>query len=42
MLAVSEHVSFLRRILVVVWSLDREDCEDDNLKRTESNDTHTG
>jgi hypothetical protein len=33
MVAVSEHVSFLRVILVVIWSSDRTDCEDFLLKR---------
>jgi hypothetical protein len=28
MVAVSEHVSFLRGILVVIWSSDVADCED--------------
>jgi hypothetical protein len=29
----SEHVSFLRGILVVIWSSDREDSEDFRLNR---------
>jgi hypothetical protein len=33
MVAVSEHVSFLRGILVVIWSSDRADCEDFRLNR---------
>jgi hypothetical protein len=33
MVAVSEHVSFLRGILMVIWSSDREDCEDFRLNR---------
>jgi hypothetical protein len=39
MVAVSEHASFLRGILVVVWSLDRADYEDDDLTRSVSNGT---
>jgi hypothetical protein len=39
MVAVSEHVSFLRGILVVTWSSDRAACEDDDLTRLEPNDT---
>jgi hypothetical protein len=33
MVAVSEHVSFLRGILVVIWGSDRADCEDFRLNR---------
>jgi hypothetical protein len=32
---------FLRGILMVVWSLDRADCGNDDLTRLESNDTHS-
>jgi hypothetical protein len=42
MAAVIEKASFLRRILVVVWSLDRAGYGDDNLTSSESNDMHTG
>jgi hypothetical protein len=33
MVAVSEHVSFLRGIVVVIWRLDRADCEDFRLNK---------
>jgi hypothetical protein len=33
MVAVSEHVSFLRGILMVIWSMDRADCEDFRLNK---------
>jgi hypothetical protein len=41
MVVVSERVSFLRGILVVIWSLDRADCEDFRLTGLEPNDTLT-
>jgi hypothetical protein len=41
MVAVSEHVSFLRGILVGIWSWDRADCEDFRLKGLEPGDTLT-
>jgi hypothetical protein len=41
MVVVSERVSFLRVILVVIWSLDRADCEDVRLTGLEPSDTLT-
>jgi hypothetical protein len=43
MVAVSEHVSYLKGILVVMWRSDREDCEDFRLNRAWTQwHTHTG
>jgi hypothetical protein len=40
--AASEHVSYLRGILVAIWSSDRADCEDFlDVTGLETNDTLT-